>query len=93
MGEVPRRPEPHGIRNQGPDDTSALHPFVGKGKSTQWGTYKPRKLKDSVNGKNWIYSAFHGKQNMQFVQLVGTTLGRLGADAVAMSWGLAHRAA
>eukprot|EP00961_Rhodomonas_salina_P225220 3045072-Rhodomonas_salina.1 len=34
-------------------------------------------------------------QSMQFVPLVGTTLGRLGAasDAVAMSWGLAHTAA
>eukprot|EP00961_Rhodomonas_salina_P282741 3820748-Rhodomonas_salina.2 len=30
---------------------------------------------------------------MQFVPLVGTTLGRLGVDAVAMSWGLAHQAA
>eukprot|EP00961_Rhodomonas_salina_P117357 1579823-Rhodomonas_salina.1 len=30
---------------------------------------------------------------MQFVPLVGTTLGRLGADTVAMGWGLAHRAA
>eukprot|EP00961_Rhodomonas_salina_P090161 1212669-Rhodomonas_salina.1 len=30
---------------------------------------------------------------MQFVPLVGTTLGHLGANAVAMSWGLAHRAA
>eukprot|EP00961_Rhodomonas_salina_P068651 921362-Rhodomonas_salina.2 len=30
---------------------------------------------------------------MQFVPLVGTTLGRLGAAAVAMRWGLAHRAA
>eukprot|EP00961_Rhodomonas_salina_P043750 587876-Rhodomonas_salina.1 len=30
---------------------------------------------------------------MQFVPLVGTTLGLLGVDIVAMSWGLAHRAA
>eukprot|EP00961_Rhodomonas_salina_P163348 2200105-Rhodomonas_salina.2 len=38
---------------------SSLHPFVGKGKSTPWGTYTPRKLQDSVNGKDWMYAAFH----------------------------------
>eukprot|EP00961_Rhodomonas_salina_P302991 3941052-Rhodomonas_salina.1 len=74
-------------------DKSALHPFVGKGKFTQWGTYRPQKLQDSINCKNRTYAAFHREQNMQFVPLVGTTLGRLGADAVAMSWGLAHWAA
>eukprot|EP00961_Rhodomonas_salina_P074623 1001986-Rhodomonas_salina.1 len=74
-------------------DKSALHPFVGNGRSTLWDTYTPRKLQDRVNGKNRIYAAFHRKQNMQFVPLVGTTLGRHGADVVAMSWGLAHPAA
>eukprot|EP00961_Rhodomonas_salina_P076943 1032441-Rhodomonas_salina.1 len=62
-------------------DKSALHPFVGKGKSTPWGTYRPRKLQDRVNCKNRIYAGFHSEQNMLFVPLVGTTLGRLGADA------------
>eukprot|EP00961_Rhodomonas_salina_P089108 1198414-Rhodomonas_salina.5 len=51
-------------------DKSALHPFVGKGKSMPW-------VQDSVNCKNWIYAAFHSKQNMQFVPLVGPTLGLL----------------
>eukprot|EP00961_Rhodomonas_salina_P259868 3511823-Rhodomonas_salina.1 len=74
-------------------DKSALSPFVGKGKSTQWGTYRPQKLQDRVNCKNRTYAAFHCGQNMQFVPLVGTTLGLLGANAVAMSWVLAHRAA
>eukprot|EP00961_Rhodomonas_salina_P049982 671324-Rhodomonas_salina.1 len=58
-------------------DKSALHPFVGKGKSTQWGTYRPLKLQDRINCKNLTYTAFHREQNMQFVPLVGTTLGHL----------------
>eukprot|EP00961_Rhodomonas_salina_P157611 2121755-Rhodomonas_salina.1 len=47
--------------------------------------------RNSVNCKNRTYAGFHHEQNMQFVPLVGTTLGRLGADALAMSWGLTHR--
>eukprot|EP00961_Rhodomonas_salina_P286365 3869516-Rhodomonas_salina.5 len=54
-------------------DKSALHPFMGKGKSTQWGMHQPWKLQDGINGKNWIYAAFHSEKNLQFVLLVGTT--------------------
>eukprot|EP00961_Rhodomonas_salina_P016109 216733-Rhodomonas_salina.1 len=36
-------------------DKQLLHPFVGKGKSTQWGTYQPQKLKEHINCKTRVY--------------------------------------
>lgn len=75
-------------------DVSIVHPFQGKGRGREtWGSYHASRLQERVNAKNKIYKKFHEDQNMMFLGLVGTTLGRLSPDAILMSFGLAHRAA
>eukprot|EP00961_Rhodomonas_salina_P098390 1324068-Rhodomonas_salina.2 len=91
VGPVPGYP---GYRSESVvADVAIVHPFTGKSRRREdWGTYKPRVVKDKQSAKGRLYFAFHRDQNMLFIPLVGTTFGRLDADSLVLSRELARRA-